>query len=376
MHYVLYNFISDCCKGQTILGLGCMPLPRLREGLRNLFILAKRLIGRQRKFAKKMVEYVSKYWINGSFPPSSWNMFQHRGEVTNNHSEGYNFRLGNNQKLGKHPNVYRFVNQIKYELENSLDNAVMANTGNPNIKERPNSKSAIAGKVKKTLMEKLEEGTVDILSYQQAVGRSIIKTNRPATDVEMSDDHLLVIADKDEEEIIVPDLKDILVPASIAPQTEGLDSVEQEETVQNPDVRCPVGRKRKSQMSYSVVGRDLRKKRRLNNVLNGPVVRRIQVEESSLCPDEISLCPEDDLSNFEGEVSKEEVFQFYKLPWPVVSSNLLTLSQGRPVMIRRLQELDFSVSPSQPDTPKDGNCMMSSILDQLRFESSAATNQF
>ena len=345
-----------------------IPLPRLREGLRNLFILAKRLIGRQRKFAKKMVEYVSKYWINGSFPPNSWNMFQHSGEVTNNHSEGYNFRLGNNQKLGKHPNVYRFVNQIKYELENSLDNAVMANTGNPNIKERPNSKSAIAGKVKKTLMEKLEEGTVDILSYQQAVGRSIIKTNRPATDVEMSDDHLLVIADKDEEEIIVPDLKDILVPASIAPQTEGLDSVEQEETVQNPDVRCPVGRKRKSQMSYSVVGRDLRKKRRLNNVLNGPVVRRIQVEESSLCPDEISLCPEDDLSNFEGEVSKEEVFQFYKLPWPVVSSNLLTLSQGRPVMIRRLQELDFSVSPSQPDTPKDGNCMMSSILDQLRFD--------
>ena len=83
-------------------------------------------------------------------------------------------------------------------------------------------------------------------------------------------------------------------------------------------------------------------------------------EESSLCPDEISLCPEDDLSNFEGEVSKEEVFQFYKLPWPVVSSNLLTLSQGRPVMIRRLQELDFSVSPSQPDTPKDGNCMINS----------------
>ena len=37
-------------------------------------------------------------------------------------------------------------------------------------------------------------------------------------------------------------------------------------------------------------------------------------------------------------------------------------------MIRRLQELDFSVSPSQPDTSKDGNCMMSSILDQLRFD--------
>ena len=69
---------------------------------------------RQRKFSKKMIDYVSKYRINGSFPPTSWSMYQHSGEVTNNHSEGYNFRLGNNQKLGKHPNVYRFVNQIKY----------------------------------------------------------------------------------------------------------------------------------------------------------------------------------------------------------------------------------------------------------------------
>ena len=92
-------------------------------------------------------------------------MYQHSGEVTNNHSEGYNFRLGNNQKLEKHPNVYRFVNQIKYQISQSLDNAVMANNGYPNIKERPNSK--------------LEEGTVDILS----IGQSIIKTNRPNTDM-------------------------------------------------------------------------------------------------------------------------------------------------------------------------------------------------
>ena len=47
----------------------------------------------------------------------------------------------------------------------------MANNGNPNIKERPNSKSALAVKVKKTLMEKLEEG------------QSIIKTNCPNTDM-------------------------------------------------------------------------------------------------------------------------------------------------------------------------------------------------
>ena len=83
------------------------------------------------------------------------------------------------------------------------------------------------------------------------------------------------------------------------------------------------------------------------------------------------------------DISKKEIFQLHKLPWPVESNKLLSLRQGRPVMTRRLQELDLSVSPSQPNTPKDGNCMMSSILDQLSFdpyqelckESSAATNE-
>ena len=113
-------------------------------------------------------------------------------------------------------------------------------------------------------------------------------------------------------------------------------------------------------MSYSVVGRDLRKKRRLNKAPMGPAARRIQVEDEST---------EDiELANFEGEIRKEDVFKFYKLPWPRDSERLLSLSQGRPVMMRRLQELDLSVSPSQPETPKYGNCMMHSLYDQLQFD--------
>ena len=355
------------CLVRAIFGLAYVPLPRLAEALRNLYILAQKLDDRQAKFAVVLIRYVERTWVNGSFPPETWNMYQHQGETTNNHSEGYNFRLGNNQKLGKHPNVYRFVSQIKHELSNSLNNAIMANNGNPNIKERPNSKSALAAKVKKTLMAKLEEGTVDILSYQQAVGRSIFKTNRPTTEVEMSNDHLVVIGDKDEEEIVVPDLNDILVPLSIVPQTEDV-SLVQEETVQNPDIGCQVGRKRKSQMSYSVVGRDLRKKRRLNKAQNAPAVRRIQVEEIT---QEITQEDEDitaDPSSFGEEIGKEEMFRFYKLPWPRESDKLLSLRQGIPVMKRRLRELDLSVSPTQPETPRDGNCMMHCLHDQLKFD--------
>ena len=78
----------------------------------------------------------------------------------------------------------------------------------------------------------------------------------------------------------------------------------------------------------------------------GPAVRRIQVEDEST---------EDiELANFEGEIRKEDLFKFFKLPWPRHLKRLLSISQGRPVMMRRLQELDLSVS-------KYGNCMMHSL---------------
>ena len=78
---------------RAILGLGYVPLPRFREGIRNLYVLAKRLTGPQRSFAKKMIDYISKYWVNGSYHLETWVMFQHDGETTNNHSEGYNSHL-------------------------------------------------------------------------------------------------------------------------------------------------------------------------------------------------------------------------------------------------------------------------------------------
>ena len=79
----------------------------------NLYILAKKLDDRQAKLAVVLIHYVERNWINGSFPPETWNMFQHQGETTNNHSEGYNSRLGNKKNIGKHPNFYQWVETIK-----------------------------------------------------------------------------------------------------------------------------------------------------------------------------------------------------------------------------------------------------------------------
>ena len=49
------------------------------------------------------------------------------------------------------------------------------------------------------------------------------------------------------------------------------------------------------------------------------------------------------------------------------------VSLGWFLMKRRLQELDFVVSPSQLETPRDGNCMFHSIYDQLQYNAALRT---
>ena len=88
-------------------------MERLNEGVRNLYILATRLKGRQRRFSVKMIKYIEKTWIRGAYPPATCNMFQHEGVKTNNHAEGYNFKLGNKKRISKHPNPYVLVDFFK-----------------------------------------------------------------------------------------------------------------------------------------------------------------------------------------------------------------------------------------------------------------------
>ena len=45
----------------------------------------------------------------------------------------------------------------------------------------------------------------------------------------------------------------------------------------------------------------------------------------------------------------------------------LTLEQGEFVLERKLKDLDFVVSPSQPETPRDGSCLFHALLDQYCY---------
>ena len=46
----------------------------------------------------------------------------------------------------------------------------------------------------------------------------------------------------------------------------------------------------------------------------------------------------------------------------------LVLCDGQLAATQRLQEIGFILSPTDPNTDKDGNCFMHAILDQLKYD--------
>ena len=102
----------------------------MREGIRELYILGRSLTGRHRWFVVQMNDKVLSQDLDQQLL-STFNL--QYVQITNNHSEGYNNRLGTKRKLGKHPNVYKWTDDIISELQTLYDNILMEMAGNPNF---------------------------------------------------------------------------------------------------------------------------------------------------------------------------------------------------------------------------------------------------
>ena len=112
---------------RSVLGLLQTPLERMHEAVRNCYILASRLVGKQRKFAAQMMEYIGSVWLRGHYDVHSWNMSGHQEQQTN--------KLGNNTKIQKHPNFWALVDVLKSEFKTTINDAIMASVGNANVKK-------------------------------------------------------------------------------------------------------------------------------------------------------------------------------------------------------------------------------------------------
>ena len=72
-------------------------------------------------------------------------------------------------------------------------------------------------------------------------------------------------------------------------------------------------------------------------------------------------------SEIDAESSREDIYNFLGLSWP--PTRLLHLSEGIFLQELRLKELRYKLSPTQIQTPADGNCMIWALFDQLQFTS-------
>ena len=81
-------------------------------------------------------------------------------------SEGYNSKLG--RKIKQHPNFYHLCGELKIELEKSKLDAMAAKTGNTNRNKNVNKKAQMLEKKHSDMREKLENGNVEMMIYQQS----------------------------------------------------------------------------------------------------------------------------------------------------------------------------------------------------------------
>ena len=138
----------------------------------------------------------------------------------------------------------------------------MAKAGNPNSK-RKNRKVEKKKERREESMKQLSQGNVDILSYQQVMTH---ESTQEVDELMEFDENPLEISSKakEDEEIIIPELNEIDAP--ILPQAQSQVITPAPAPAERPRVYRHIAvtpqQKRRSEVSCSVAGNDLRRKRR------------------------------------------------------------------------------------------------------------------
>ena len=221
------------------------------------------------------------------------------------------------------------------------------------------------------MKDKLENGLVELMIYQQTMGGMItipdVSSNLDGDEENIFNDQDHVADGQSDDPIEIPNLESIFVPLPVVHESNNaIEDVEvsnilvhQAQTAaasknanQVSDVEyrhINASKKRLSELSYSVRGNDLRqKRRRLNNgaekvvydLTNVNLLADIAINASS---------------------SKQEILDFFGLK----DGDKLTLEQGEVMMDLRLEQIKFEKSKSLPQSPRDGNCLMACLVDQV-----------
>ena len=84
--------------------------------------------------ADDFISYFESTWLDGNFPPRTWNYFSHEGPRTNNHLEGWHNRLKRVSRKA-HPNLFEVVEILKKE-QAATEVAIELLTGGGRIRSK------------------------------------------------------------------------------------------------------------------------------------------------------------------------------------------------------------------------------------------------
>ena len=114
----------------------------------------------------ELVTYFSNTWVSGSYQVRQWNYYKVDGPRTNNHVEGWHFRL--KRVIGKaHPNIYELVEVFKKEESLTTMRVQQLVAGASQAPRR--RKVRDRERKLQTLFQRLELGTISIDDYLESV---------------------------------------------------------------------------------------------------------------------------------------------------------------------------------------------------------------
>ena len=352
-----------------------VPLNKLNHAHKILKQLGKELKGRKiKEFAKKFLYYYDKTWMNGHYKRHEWNMHMHRGISSNNISEGYNSKINNHKDLKANPNPYLLAAFIKDQFKVAENKTLSSDQGNPNDRAQA-SKFRRLKERKEAIMESMDGIHGDWKTYIIAIGEAAIDL-----DVRINEG----ADDFDPEEQDKFDESEALLEVS---------------SDSNPNFTIICGKELRNARA-----KQNRKKVSFNHTLNLSHYDDLSVQENPV--ESVNEIVEDSYRNdnsqdldFTLTVKASKNSKNQKKPMdipdktvkptkkskdqkkpvdipaktvkprkntkePKKSANkaqskaLLSLDEGKILQIDRLRDINFVVSPSQPDTVGDGNCFL------------------
>ena len=152
-----------------------LPLEDLEKGLHHIEKHFNFEDEEAKKFKDIFSKYIRDYWLNGPYPPSTWNCWGRSEDLTNNHQEGYNART--NRLLRQiHPSPGILLCHVYSEIKLAEQTRIQAKVGieKPRAQIKYLKKAKERLNIKKAYLKDKKQGKENIGEFLSAIGYNVM----------------------------------------------------------------------------------------------------------------------------------------------------------------------------------------------------------